>query len=139
MRSWWRLVFSALVCELGDWPVMGVVLSGPSKHSICLSAVSSLEPPDASRQRLCPQQSWGPEGASGQMPWPFRLPLGLLGLRLFQPRDSGFCRPAVTAGGSSSNMLLEKRGGSRRGLRLWDPRRWQRLPQGDSVRGRGQR
>lgn len=80
------------------------------KHSICLSAVSSPEPQDASRQRFCPQQSWWPEGASGQMTWTLQIPLGLLGPHLFQPRDSGFCRPAVTAGGNPSNVLLEKKG-----------------------------
>lgn len=89
---------------------MGECFLDLQKHSIHLSVVSSPDPPDISRQRLCPQQSWWPEGASGQMTWTLHLSLGLLGLRLFQPGDSGFCRPGVTAGGNPSNMLLEKRG-----------------------------
>lgn len=67
----------------------------------------------------------------------FRLPLGLLGLRLFRPRDSGFCRPAVTAGGSSSNVLLEKGGAVKKGAEAVGPQEVAEAPTGGFGEGKG--
>lgn len=117
--------------------------SPDQKHSVCPSAVSYPELPAPAGDVFSGSSPGGLRGPPA--PRLLRkshgcssLPVGLLGLCLFQPRDPGFCRPVATAGGDPSSVLLG-RGGSGRGPWVLDPRmRWRHL-QGDPVREPGQR